>query len=309
MTISRISERLISIAIAVFFATYVCGCAKNTQKDLTQPLEPQETAEAPSEGFDMTEDKDAGKELETLSEEQKILSFDMTGYTKDGKKKWDIQGKSADVVSDTVVLNDIEANTYSNDRAVALKADSGVYDKKKSAVKLKDNVMVTTTDGISLTAEWLKWESETNTIKTDSFVEVKKGDFYAAGYGASANTEQKEMQLDKDIFVRQAQISITCEGPLIIDYGKNKASFYDDVKVVDPRGELLADRIDIFFNPDSREIESVVAEQDVKLKRGPNVAKGQKIVYTLASGEAMLTGNPEILIYSKEDFKDAFTGD
>lgn len=244
-----------------------------------------------------------------FSEEQKILSFDMMGYNKDGKKKWDIRGKSADIVSDIVILNDLEANAYNEERTVVLKAHSGRYNKKKNSVRLEDNVVVTTSDGINLSAEWFEWESETDKITTDSFVEVEKDLLYASGYGASASTKHKEVQLNKDIVVRQDDVTIICEGPLTIDYDKNKASFYDRVKVTEPRGELLADRLDVFFNPDSQEIEKVVAERNVELKHGENIAKGQRIVYTLAGGEAILTGNPEIVIYSKEDLKDAFTGD
>ena len=244
-----------------------------------------------------------------LSEEQKILSFDMTGYTEDGKKKWDIQGKSADIISNIVILNDLQANAYSDDRTVVLTARTGRYDKKENSVRLEDNVLMTTSDGVNLTAEWFKWESETDVITTDSFVEVEKENLYASGYGARASTRDKEVQLNNDVVVKQDDVTIICKGPLTIDYDKNKASFYGDVKVTEPKGELLADRVDIFFNPDSQEIERAVAERNVVLRHGENIAKGQKVVYTLATGEAILTGNPEIIIYSKEDLGNALTGD
>lgn len=254
-------------------------------------------------------DTESQIKISGLSEEQKILSFDMTGYTKDGTKKWDIQGKSADIVSDIVILNDLKANAYSGDRTVVLTARSGRYDKKRNTVKLEDNVVVTTSDGINLVAEWFQWESETELITTNSFVEVEKDNLYASGIGAQASTKNKEVKLNKDIVVKQDDVTISCKGPLAIDYEKNKASFFGDVKVTEPRGVLLADRIDIFFNSDSQKIEKAVAERNVRLRHGENSATGQKIVYTLASGEVILTGNPEIVIYSEEDLKDAFTGD
>ena len=233
----------------------------------------------------------------------------MTGYTDDGRKKWDIKGESADIISDTVILKNIETNTYSDDRTVVLKADNGKYDKKENSIRLENNVVITTSDGINLTAEWFKWNSETDEIITNSFVEVKKDNLYASGYGASASTTDKEVQLNKEIVVKQDEMTISCSGPLIINYGKDIASFYDKVKVVEPRGELIADRLDVFFNPDSRKMESALAEGNVELKRGQNIAKGQRLVYTIASGEAILTGNPEIVIYSKKDLGDALTGD
>lgn len=306
-----LSGRLpIFISAAAIIGSFLCGCAKEVSDKLPEPRDAQEISQIPAIP-PMAGNKNTEQQIKVsgLDEEQKILSFDMTGYTNDGKKKWDIKGKSADIVSDTVILNDIEANAYSEERSVALKALTGRYDKKERYVRLEDNVTVVTSDGITLSAEWLKWESETDVIKTDGFVEVEKDSLYAAGYGASASTKHKEVQLDRDVIVKQGDISIRCGGPLAIDYDKNKASFYGGVRVTEPRGKLAADQLDIFFNPKSQEIESVIAERNVELMQGENVAKGQRIIYTLATGEAILTGSPEILIYSKKDFKDAFTGD
>jgi len=301
----------IFLVSAVLLIALVHFYAKRSYDELSKP------EEAPDK-FDIGEIAPIADEIEVdqevrisdgVSEEQKILSFDMTGYTKDGQKKWDIKGQSADIVSDIVILNDLQANAYSGGRTVNLKAENGQYDKKKNSVKLEDDVVITTSDGIHLTAEWFQWESETDLITTESYVEVKKDNLYAAGYGASASTSDKEVQLERDIVVVQDEVTIRCEGPLAIDYGKDKASFYEQVKVTEPRGELFADRLDIFFNRKSRQIETVVAERNVELRQGDNLARGQKIVYTMASGEVVLTGDPEIVIYSKEDIQDALAGD
>ena len=298
-------RKFIFMLIAIFAMGYLYNNTRSHKKLPETQEAPQaaEIPEAPKAAEGATQDIKLGGP----GEEQKILSFDMTGYTDEGKKKWDIKGESADVVSEVVVLNDIEANSYSADRTVELKADSGKFDKKENFVRLEDNVVVTTSDGITIKAEWFKWSSEANTIVTDSFVEVKKDNLYASGRGAVASTKDKEVRLEKDVTVKQDEITINCGGPLIIDYSNDKATFYGGVKVTEPRGEMTSDRLDIFFNRESRQMESAVAEGNVELRQGENVATGQKIVYTLASGEAVLTGNPEILIYSKQEIKDALT--
>lgn len=303
----RLNKTFVFAIIVILVIVTVRAYTKNVYEKLskTEFLNVAKKSKAPF----LPEDIEIKTKTSGFSEEQKILSFDMTGYSNDGKKKWDIQGKSADIVSDIVILNDLQANAYSDDRTVMLTARTGRYDKKENSVKLEDNVLMTTSDGVNLSAKWFKWESETDVITTDSFVEVKKDNLYASGYGAQASTKNKEVQLNNDILVKQDNVTIVCKGPLAIDYGKNKASFFGNVKVTEPRGELIADRVDIFFNPDSRQIERAVAERNVELRHGENIAKGQKIVYTMASGEAVLTGNPEIVIYSEEDLKDAFTGD
>lgn len=303
----RLNRTFIFVVIVVLVIVGVRAYTKNIYERLSK-TEFMDVAKKPKVPF-IPEDIEVKTKTSGISEEQKILSFDMTGYSKDGKKKWDIQGRSADIVSDIVILNDLQANAYSDDRTVVLTARTGKYDKKENSVRLEDNVLVTTSDGVKLTAEWFKWESETDVITTESFVEVKKDNLYASGYGAQASTKDKEVQLNNDIIVKQDKVTIICKGPLAIDYDENKASFFGNVKVTEPRGELIADRVDIFFNPDSHQIEKAIAERNVELRHGENTAKGQKIVYTLASGEAVLTGNPEIVIYSKEDLKNAFTGD
>ena len=175
-------------------------------------------------------------------------------------------------------------------------------------MKLEDNVVVTTSDGIKLTAEWFEWDSKTNTIRSDSKVEVTKDNLYASGMGASASANSKEVQLNQDVLVKQGDIMVTSKGPLQIDYTNRIASFSDKVKVVDPRGELTADRLDIIFNSETKEIDNISAEGNVELKRGPNIAKGDKVVYTPEDGKAILTGNPEIYIYSEKDLANALTG-
>ena len=51
---------------------------------------PQERVEAPeTQPPPISEDSRKEGKIGGLDKEQKILSFDMTGYTKDGKKKWD----------------------------------------------------------------------------------------------------------------------------------------------------------------------------------------------------------------------------
>ncbi len=304
------NKRKAAILIITLFAISLIGCAKkpvesvldDTAKENDKPIVvPAGVSKLPK---DVKPEAEAGG----VNKEQKILSFDMTGFTKDGERKWAIKGESADIVADKVKLNNIQADTYDVDRTVTLEAESGTYDKENGSVKLEDNVVVTTSDGIKLTADWFEWDSKTNKVRSDSKVEVRKDNLYACGNGASASASSKEVQLNKDVLVKQDDITVTSKGPLYIDYSNNKASFSDKVKVTDPRGELTSDRLDIFFNTDSKKIERIIAEGNVELKRGPNIAKGQKITYTPEDGKAMLTGNPEIYIYSEKDMQNAFIG-
>jgi len=283
-------------SLAILILLFLFGCAKGVPE---QPPPREETTAPAAEALPDS----------PSHQEQQVLSFDMTGYTKNGMKKWDINGRSADIIDDIIILKEIEANTYNKDRTVNLTADDGRYNKKENSVKLENNVKVTTSDGVCLCADCFEWNSATEKVTSESFVEVEKDGLYASGRGASASTKEEEIQLIKEITVKQDDMVINCNGPLIIDYAGNKASFFDSVRVLEPRGELKADFLDVFFNPDSRDIEEIIAGGNVELKRGEDIAKGQKITYTVASGQAVLTGNPEIVIYSKKDPGNEFIGD
>ena len=168
----RAVKKLIFIAIIIFVAAYLYNNAHKMPKGPQETKEKPEAIETPAVP-EPYEDVKPEIKLSGSGEEQKILSFDMTGYTRDGKKKWDIKGKSADIVSDTVILNEIEANAYSEDRTVVLSAKSGEYDRKENSIRFQENVIVTTSDGVCLKAEWFQWNSETDKIITNSFVEVE----------------------------------------------------------------------------------------------------------------------------------------
>src|SRR3989338_7851235 len=216
----KMRKHYVVIAL-LLLAVATSGCAKKAEElkiedraEATFNRAVEAKSPAPQNVPVVPKDTKADVNITGLDNEQKILAFDMTGYTKDGQRKWAIKGESADIVSDTVKLNNIEADTYDKDRTVTLEADSGTYDKQSGGVKLEDNVVVTTSDGIKLTAEWFEWDSKTNTIRSDSKVEVTKDNLYASGMGASASANSKEVQLNQDVLVKQGDITVTSKGPL-----------------------------------------------------------------------------------------------
>jgi lipopolysaccharide export system protein LptA len=73
----------------------------------------------------------------------------------------------------------------------------------------------------------------------------------------------------------------------------NIATFSDHVRVSDPRGQIDANQITLFFNATNK-IERVVAEGDVILTEQKSQAIGQRAEYTEASGKMRLTGAPKM---------------
>ncbi len=71
---------------------------------------------------------------------------------------------------------------------------------------------------------------------------------------------QKEVEVhiapDKKIF---------CSGPFEIDHEKNMAIFNNNVKIIDAESETFTDRLTVYLNPDTNEVERVVTEGNVRM--------------------------------------------
>lgn len=255
--------------------------------------------------------------------EQKILSFELANYTQDGKKKWVLKGDSADVFSEVVNLNKISMETF-DDPKITLTAVSGSYNKKNREISLYKNVEVITSDGVMLMTEYLKWDGKTDMITTDEPLRIIKGDVIADGVGGLAMPQLKKVILDKEIVVKlstdviddiemstntgtegagkkDTRVTITCDGPLIIDYEKNIAIFEDNVIVDDTRGRIYSEKMEAFLDPLTKNIVKVVADGGVRVVRGEDSTYSQKAIYTTKDRKIVLIGKPKIFIHASDD--------
>jgi LPS export ABC transporter protein LptC len=257
--------------------------------------------------------------------EQKIVSFELSNYAEDGSKKWNLKGDSADILAEVVNLSNIEMDTY-DDPKINLTALLGSYDRNTKEISLYRDVVVLTSDGARLTTEYLNWDGRTDTITTDEPVRMVRSDVVADGIGALAMPQMKKVMLDKDIRVKLTteriddidstfgksgpgsgraggtdKVTITCNGPLMIDYEENTAVFEDDVLVDDRRGKIYSDRMDAFLDPVTKNIKKVVAVGNVKVVRGEDTTYSDKAIYTTEDRKIVLVGRPKIHIRSVEE--------
>ncbi|MEE8359344.1 MAG: LPS export ABC transporter periplasmic protein LptC [Candidatus Omnitrophota bacterium] len=264
--------------------------------------------------------------------EQKILSFELANYADNGIKKWMLKGDSADILAEVVNLSNIHMVTYDEPK-ISLTALLGSYDKKNREVSLYKEVVVLTSDGAMLTTDYLKWDGKTDTITTDEPVRMVKGDVVANGVGALAMPQMKKIILDKDIIVelttkvindmepnfgsegplgsntkKPAKVTITCNGPLVIDYEKNIAIFEDNVIVDDKRGKIYSDRMEAFMDPVTKNIFKVVAEGRVRVVRGQDSTYSEKAIYTTADQKIILVGRPRIYISPPDEIEKIKSG-
>ena len=249
--------------------------------------------------------REINKEKEDLH--QKVLSFSIEGKSSKGVRQWQLQGDSAEIVGDKIYLSELEAIAYGDKTVVNLTSDSGIYRKGMREVELIGNVEVISDDGTVLTTEQAKWMQDTKEIFSDTYVYINREGLKASGKGGIADPGNKRAVLKEDVMVNlEPTTDIMCDGPLEIEYNDNMAVFYRNVKVKDKDGKLFSDKLTVKFDPDTQKIDKVIAEGNVKIKKGNSYTMSQKAVYTDGTRSAKLVGRPRVIIDPSEvsDFED-----
>jgi len=213
------------------------------------------------------------EELLKSSQDQKLEEFSLTGFDDTGKKAWNLKGNAA-------------------------KIDPG------QTVFLDENVTLKLKDATVIHTDHVQWSQEGGALKTDSPVKVDHENATVTGTGAWGRLEKSFIQLNRNIemvFHQSAgKISrLTCAGPLKIYFKDNRMIFYRNVKVVDERGVLKANRMDVFFDPDQKKVTQIIAVGNVVIQRGEDVSRSQRATYTVATGAVRLEGNPEITVHKE----------
>jgi LPS export ABC transporter protein LptC len=251
---------------------------------------------------------------------QELSGFSLAQYEDGGKKKWKLNGRSAEVKDERVRIKEVSAIAFGDDMIFKLKAREGDFDRRKNLVHLKDDVTLKTTNGTRLTTDSLYWNTETRNVFTDDLVNIKRSDFEVDGKGASCDLGNKTAELKRDVVANirssdpdflqttnyesplseqglgKGETTITCDGPLEIDYRKNKATFLNNVKIEDIQGTILSDRMDVYFSEDTRRVRCVVARGNVRILKGDNVSYSEKAIYLVDRGRVVLPKQSKLVI-------------
>ncbi|MFH0838991.1 MAG: LPS export ABC transporter periplasmic protein LptC [Candidatus Omnitrophota bacterium] len=267
---------LVYVFIVLISLSYLCGCSNNNTIDSKYQ-----------------DDK-------LLSSEDKIMSFNLAGFTETGKKKWEVEGESANILDNIVNLTNIIGKAYGQEIDVKLTADEGTFNRSTNDVHLQKNVVVVTTEGTRLTTDTLNWDAQNQIVKTDDTVKIEKENLEAIGKGGEAHPQLKQAQLKAEVMVNvKPNTVITCKGPLEVDYENNIAVFHNDVKVADIKGDIYADEITAYFDPKNKKIEKAIAIGNVRIIRGNNCSFSQKAEYYALTNKVVLTGEPKVELYPK----------
>ncbi|MSR77415.1 MAG: LPS export ABC transporter periplasmic protein LptC [Candidatus Omnitrophica bacterium] len=245
-------------------------------------------------------------------EDHKIHVFSFTKYSPSGAKEIEIEGDSANLLDQVVLLSNVMAKAYAEEAAVTITSDKGKYYKTVNKVDLEKNVVATTDNGTRLLTEQLTIHPSSKTMETDLNTEVKKDNINIEGLGASGDTNLKKVQFKKNVTVviqdmqdkSKQPTMITCDGTLVIDYEKNIAHFQKNVVAKDERGILHADLMDVYYNKISRHVAKIVALHNVVIENPDgNKTYSDSVIYLADEGRVILGGDTEALYYDNTNLK------
>lgn len=279
----RLLRNLIILLIVILSAWYLRGVFFDSEEDVP--------ANQPSSGGSQGQ----------LTE--KVKSFSISGFSDSGKKTWEMEGKSANILADKIDLAEITANSFGDDVKVNLKADEGAFARNSNDIELRKNVVIVTDEGTRLTTELLNWNAKKELVYTDKSLLIERQDMDITGTGASAKPDLRVAQLDKDVTVKtkDPEAVITCDGPLEVDYDKNIAYFNNNVKLTDPETVIDTDKAVAYFEPKQKSLTKVICEGNVKITRGEDVTYAQLLTYLPGEGRVILQGRPKIIIRDTEE--------
>jgi len=231
-----------------------------------------------------------------------ISTFTLVGHTEAGRRKWQVQGETADLMSETVLLCPVRATAFGQVE-IHLSAQKGHFNKSTQNVHLEGDVVAVTSDDAELTTQSLNWVQESEQGSTEDWVRVTRPGMVAVGLGGIGQPKLKRVWLEKRVTVTledpKGKTVITCDGPMEVDYGRHKARFWKRVKVVDSTGVIRSDRLDVAFDSKSNRMEKAIFWGHVEIDRGDQVAHANRVNYWQPLGQIQLVGHPRMLLSSE----------
>ncbi len=239
--------------------------------------------------------------------QQRIKDFYLSNFKEDGSQDWEVEGREATIYDKYVDIDQMKANYHLNDDTVVITSDEARLDKESMDVYLKKNVVVKNKEGATLFTESLNWQRQNNKVDTQDWVKANKDSMQINAKGLSADTELKNADFKEDVEVTlpaeegRGAITVTCVGPLEIEYNTGKAVFNKDVVVSNEQGKLFSDKATIYFDNQQNKVEKIVSQGHVKIVRDGNVTYSQKATYLADEQRIVLEGKPRLIYFPEED--------
>jgi len=245
---------------------------------------------------------------------QQLEGFNLVGYGEGGDRSWDVKGTTATIEDKEINITNVDANAYGQED-MNVTAKTGHIDKDKGDMRLEKDVVVTTETGTKMLTDSLDWEKQKDLVTTQDDVTILRDNMKAVGKGITAHPGLKTAQLNQDVVVEYTpnpdddmkdMITISCDGPMEVDYAGQTAIFNENVIALQGDRKLMADKMQIFFDSEKKQIKEMICTGNVLIVQGENTSFSDKAVYEAGEKKIKLYGRPKLLLYMKDkDKKDS----
>lgn len=233
---------------------------------------------------------------------EEVQTFRLSSTTDDGRKRWEVSGTSADLMAEVIRLTDVTATNYGAETNVTLTAREGAFDRRTRHIHLEQDVKAVTTEGTTLTTPAMEWDAERRVATTEEWTTVQRQNLTVHGLGAFGAPDLKQVRFHRKVRVEIAPATtITCRGPLEIDYERHRARFWSQVHVQDARGQIWADRMDVRLDPATRQLADVQCWGHVRILREGQLARSHRAIYRRPRGRMVLIGHPKVVFLADQD--------
>ena len=125
------------------------------------------------------------------------------------------------------------------------------------------------------------------------------------GQGMQAHPAMKTAQIEKDVTATMdtepepeitKMMTITSDGPMVVDQTKSYAVFQDNVVAMQEGQTMTADRMEIYFDEEKKQIKQMICTGHVVMIRGENKSFADKAVYDGVERRLTLSGRPKLIL-------------
>ena len=239
---------------------------------------------------------------------QQFEGFNLSGYTNVGEKSWDVKGDTAVFMGSIIAMTNIVAHGY-GEQKMNLTAKTGTVDQANGNMHLEKDVVITSDTGAKLTTNSLDWQREKDLVTTNDKVVLVDDKITAVGTGALAHPNLKTAQMNEDVTVKlktdspnpaESTVTITCDGPMEVDQAKQQAVFNNNVVAIQEGRQLKADRMELYFDQETKQIKELICLGHVAITMGGNTTYSEKAVYRSEDQKLVLSGRPKLILVTEK---------
>jgi len=164
-TLARMILAVVAVFVVIVTATLVVKSRKATVEPLSEPA--VTTADLQIKHVDLEEEAQG---IRWRLKADQALMYDQAGLTQ---------------------LRKLTANIFQKDRAWTIVGEEGDLDRASKNVEVRQNVVVTSNDGMRLETSVLRWDAESKRLWTDAPVRLSRDGSTVSGSGLSVLMAQE----------------------------------------------------------------------------------------------------------------------